>query len=342
METNRKDSDKKSTAFSIYLRTGRRISADALEVKFNPWHDPADGKFTFARQGAYYPGGDQDRAGQSRSGRSENGKAARQPGGNIRPGGGSSGGGGATGSWGGPPKRNDPSGFRGGGGVFGGGGTSGSWAAVSGGKQGEHFRGIAGVPGSSGATGPGKSAKPKRKAVAAAPARAPKQAPAPTNRARSGDDVKSRLAAEKTSRAKEAITKNGYTYEFDDSSRTIHVTGDIVLESAGRNKPNQINAGKPDRLPDDQGGHYIAQRFNGPTDAFNHFAQNANFNKSGYARIEYKWEMAVKKGYEVSVDIKPFYERDSKRPYKIKVVYDINGKQVEREFNNEEGAGNDR
>ena len=36
--------------FEYYLRTGRRIvPAAELETKFNPWHDPEDGRFTFAR-----------------------------------------------------------------------------------------------------------------------------------------------------------------------------------------------------------------------------------------------------------------------------------------------------
>ncbi len=42
------------TAFSRWLRTGKVPSAlgpDGLELKFNPWHDPADGRFTFAGAG---------------------------------------------------------------------------------------------------------------------------------------------------------------------------------------------------------------------------------------------------------------------------------------------------
>jgi len=44
-------------AFSIWLRTGRlpRVAfADGIELKFNPWHDPADGRFTFAGSGQNY------------------------------------------------------------------------------------------------------------------------------------------------------------------------------------------------------------------------------------------------------------------------------------------------
>lgn len=43
------------TAFEVYLRTGRRFRS--LEVKFNPWHDPDDGRFTFAGTGHYFPRG---------------------------------------------------------------------------------------------------------------------------------------------------------------------------------------------------------------------------------------------------------------------------------------------
>ncbi len=38
-------------AFRIYLRTGRRAPAGETEVKFNPYHDPRNGRFTFAPGG---------------------------------------------------------------------------------------------------------------------------------------------------------------------------------------------------------------------------------------------------------------------------------------------------
>jgi len=47
------------TAFEVYLRTGRRVGSrvEPLQLKFNPWHDPEDGRFTFAGQGRRFPGG---------------------------------------------------------------------------------------------------------------------------------------------------------------------------------------------------------------------------------------------------------------------------------------------
>jgi hypothetical protein len=46
-------------AFEIYVRTGQLIADDPEqpEVKFNPWHDPNDGQFTFAGQGRYFGSG---------------------------------------------------------------------------------------------------------------------------------------------------------------------------------------------------------------------------------------------------------------------------------------------
>lgn len=34
------------SAFEIYLRTGRRVpdQPELVEIKFNPWHDPEDGR----------------------------------------------------------------------------------------------------------------------------------------------------------------------------------------------------------------------------------------------------------------------------------------------------------
>lgn len=43
---------KRMSGFEYYLRTGLHCTnPDILETKFNPWHDPQDGRFTFAGQG---------------------------------------------------------------------------------------------------------------------------------------------------------------------------------------------------------------------------------------------------------------------------------------------------
>jgi len=55
-------------AFEIYIRTGRRVvfsDDDSLEVKFNPWHDPETGRFTFKGQGNYFAPSEDRRTGGS-------------------------------------------------------------------------------------------------------------------------------------------------------------------------------------------------------------------------------------------------------------------------------------
>ena len=44
--------------FSRWLRTGAPPPDGAIEFKFNPWHDPTDGRFTFTGAGHYAGPGD--------------------------------------------------------------------------------------------------------------------------------------------------------------------------------------------------------------------------------------------------------------------------------------------
>src|SRR6478736_3375719 len=49
--------DARRRAFSFWLRTGRLPSwarGRATERKYNPWHDPDDGRFTFEGRGRYF------------------------------------------------------------------------------------------------------------------------------------------------------------------------------------------------------------------------------------------------------------------------------------------------
>ena len=63
-------SSSERNAFSRWLRMGKvpsALSPDGLELKFNPWHDPADGRFTFAGAGRRYGAGGVDAAGGKNS-----------------------------------------------------------------------------------------------------------------------------------------------------------------------------------------------------------------------------------------------------------------------------------
>lgn len=79
-------------------------------------------------------------------------------------------------------------------------------------------------------------------------------------------------------------------------------------------------------MPGDDGGHHIARRFNGPTEAFNHFAQDANFNRGDYRALENQWATAKKAGKTVTVRIVPEYNGSSQRPSALNIWFRINGR----------------
>ena len=280
-------------AFLIWIRTGRLPSigtSNGAELKFNPWHDPVDGRFTFAGSGRNYG---QNGGGEFRGG-----------------GGGSFGGGGASSheEWprasradtnrqrprstptpkaktlGPPPRPSSPksnvqrpvsqNGW-GGGGFTGGGGGSG---------------------GGAGASGNWGIDPPKQRTGARAPATPTKQQASvlPTTTAQ-------RSSAARPLRRE---VRNGYEYQIDETGRTRRVLGTLKLaDKQVRSKTAQAQAGGADRRPADDGGHYIAARFNGPTDAFNHFAQDANFNRGEYRLLEDQWARAKRAGRDVTVKI---------------------------------------
>ncbi|MBA3667280.1 MAG: DNA/RNA non-specific endonuclease [Sphingomonas sp.] len=129
--------------------------------------------------------------------------------------------------------------------------------------------------------------------------------------------------------------KNGYSYELDAHARTRRVAGEIRLQSQPRSRSAQSNAGKPDRRNSDDGGHFIAARFNGSREWFNHFAQDANFNRGAYRSLENQWAQATRSGKRVFVDITPDYRGTSMRPYKLTVRSIVDGKEFIRGFPNE-------
>ena len=149
-------------------------------------------------------------------------------------------------------------GFGGGGDGFDGGGASGSWGGFGGGDTGG-----GGASGSWPAPAkPNTTTKPNSK-------------PGPPSR-----QQPSRQPARQT------IVKNGYSSLVNSEGRTHQVSGQLHFNpSPNRSRRNQRQAGGADRRDSDDGGHFIAARFNGPRDKFNHFAQNANFNRGAHTGL---------------------------------------------------------
>ena len=72
---------RRMSAFEIWLRWGRIVTKpEPIETKFNPWHDPDDGRFTFAGQGNRFGGGaPKSREATPRAASSAGGTSTRSP-----------------------------------------------------------------------------------------------------------------------------------------------------------------------------------------------------------------------------------------------------------------------
>jgi hypothetical protein len=133
-------------------------------------------------------------------------------------------------------------------------------------------------------------------------------------------------------------TRKPYDYWIDILDRPREMFGQLP-EAQGkgkRSRTNQARAGGADRRATDEGGHYFAARFNGPSDAFNHFAQDRNFNRSAYSAMENAWDKLRREGHIVFVNIKPHFKGTSKRPYHITVTWTVDvGRPEIEQFPNE-------
>ena len=262
---------KSMSPFEFFLRTGRKAPDRAtISLKFNPWHDPDDGKFTFREQGAPYGG---------------------------RRGGGGAGMGRAPA----PKSKQKPfGGYGGGGGGFNGGG------AIS--PHPEPTR--------------TQNGKPQNK---------PSLVVKPTQSQSAGSPVAQIRNSEPKSRAtassiRHVVERNGYRFGLDEQRRTLVVTGQLNLpKTIERSRTEQRRAGASDRRSNDDGGHFIAARFGGPNDAYNHFAQNASFNRGGYRVVEDRWAREMRAGKRVLVDISVSYSKYSKRPSMLVVSWTVGG-----------------
>jgi hypothetical protein len=282
-------SDRRS-AFSIWLRTGRwpcaTGDAEQIERKYNHWHDPADGRFTFSGMGRH------------------------------------------DGSW----SAGDFSG--GGGGRFGGGGAGGAWQ-----KPAPHAP-VLKRP--SPKTPPRRPATPKRAAIPSGiikpDAVRPKKVP-PAARVAASPGKARAADPHGASTPYRRIVRNGYEFHLDRNEQVRLVRGELYLSPTRlRSRNAQRRAGGTDRQPRDDGGHYIAPRFGGPTDAFNHFAHDSNINRGAYRVIEDQWAKALRQGKHVFVIIRPQYNSNTSRPSGIEVWYSIDGNQKTILLKNERGG----
>ncbi|MCM2988266.1 DNA/RNA non-specific endonuclease [Bacillus safensis] len=138
-------------------------------------------------------------------------------------------------------------------------------------------------------------------------------------------------------------TKQGYTFTTDNYGRIVKVeVNELKYGETKRNNYAQSNIGKPDRLPDDDGGHLIASIFKGSGDIDNLLPMNSQINRSGgkWYEMEQEWLAALKEvpPEKVSVSIRAFYESDSLRPSEFLVKYKIDGEVYTNTIYNRRGG----
>lgn len=316
------------TGFETYLRTGRRSFQGVIERKFNPWHDPEDGRFTFKDQGRYFPnGGSGARNSSFGGGRGRSpqnaGVAFVQDTDAAR-----------------AAYRNDPHNPR-----------NHTIYVV---RKGDNLTRIAaarkglavtdlaelnGIP----ADRPlrigqrlkvphqqylddGREAKNKFLALAhyirTHGGRLP---PNPAN----PPSLESQILDHNWRQE----IRTSYNYYIDVGSRFRLVFGAVTLAGTPkRSRKSQRDV--PERGPRDDGGHYVAPRFNGPTDWFNHFAQDLHINRGAYRVMEDGWYKEAAAGKKVFINIKPVYPGASRRPSDVEVTWYIDGKRHFKNFPN--------
>lgn len=130
-----------------------------------------------------------------------------------------------------------------------------------------------------------------------------------------------------------------YIYITDDAGRVSNVSGELDLKARGRNNYQQ---GKSVDIKDgvkgqDDGGHLIAQMFDGPGEQMNYVPMNSAINRSGgdWHQLEQMLKSELSAGRKVDIDIKMIYPQGSKRPDTFQVFYSIDdGMPKFREFSN--------
>lgn len=109
-----------------------------------------------------------------------------------------------------------------------------------------------------------------------------------------------------------------HSFMTDDLGRVTRVEGKIdSLAKADRNSYQQGVAGRGDRLPGDEGGHFIASMFGGPGEGINLTAMSANLNSKGareFGKIEDEWRKIIESGGSVNPTFEVSYPENSLRP----------------------------
>jgi len=123
------------------------------------------------------------------------------------------------------------------------------------------------------------------------------------------------------------VVDDRFVFETDHRGRVDYSEAQLDPDPvpAERSPYQQGIAGKPDRLPGDQGGHIWARVLGGPGEAVNLTAMHETLNSRGqadYRVIERAWEEQLASGVPVHASVDVRYDGDLRRPatYVVKWV----------------------
>ena len=136
---------------------------------------------------------------------------------------------------------------------------------------------------------------------------------------------------------------NGYTFETDNLGRPVRASGKLRLTKDKKDRDwdstlSEIGQGD-ERSEEDDRGHMIGHRFDGPDSMLNAFPQDMSINRGEYKKFENMLASSLEKGKEVFVSVSLIYTGDSRRPVGLAVSYSIDGVRSMRFFDNEHKEG---
>ena len=117
-----------------------------------------------------------------------------------------------------------------------------------------------------------------------------------------------------------------YLYSTNERGNICRVrTGDGGLQLKTHKGRLHHNPNSPGKLPGDQAGHVIGDRFGGSPELDNILSQLGKTNQGSYKQLENQWAKALENGQNVQVDIRTYYHPDGVRPKSYYIRYWIDG-----------------
>ncbi len=138
---------------------------------------------------------------------------------------------------------------------------------------------------------------------------------------------------------------NGYKYKTDERGRVVSAGGTLHLKDREGRLPisdSIEDIGKGDQMEGDDRGHLIGDQFDGSNGLENMIPQDAYINRNDFKDLENELAKMVKEGKEVTVNVEPIYDGDSRRPIAIVYTYTIDGEESIRIFPNEQEDNHER